>query len=323
MEVTLRIYYIFNITHKYTKIVSLRLTKPVLFDIIKQRKYYAAFYAAFYGGKVLAKVILVTSFKGGVGKTTISANLAMSFAKSGKKVIAVDCDLESRCLDMVLGVEDLPLFNICDAVSKKCGIESAVTKYEESENLFFMPAPAFYPEAVQDTDTSEIFTNDAVKDFIDALKKDYDYIILDLPARPDSLYREAVKFASVIIVVSLHTATSIRAAEKTAIAVSELAGDKANPDIRLIINGFRADDVKNGENVGLYDIISKTHLPLLGVIPYDSDMVRAQEQGMLAETYVPKLDFANAIDNVAERLGGKNVKLLRGIKTGVKNKNIY
>lgn len=272
----------------------------------------------------MAQIILVTSFKGGVGKTTISANLAVCLAKSGRRVLACDCDLESRCLDIVLDVGNLPLFNICDVVSGKCEAKSATAEVERIPNLFFMPAPSFYPEAVQTVDTSDIFTEQAVRSFITNVGTEYDYIIFDLPARPDMLYRRLVRHADKVFVVSLHTATSIRAAEKTAIAISELCSDNAVPDTRLIVNGFRAFDVKKGENVGLYGIISQTKLSLAGVIPYDTEMVKAQEQGISTDTHKNgKLPFWKAICNIARRMEGIDVGLLEGIKTGVKKSDLY
>jgi len=272
----------------------------------------------------LAQIILVTSFKGGVGKTTISANLAIRLAESGKKVLACDCDLESRCLDLILGIEDQPLFNICDAVSGRCDADSATVWDDRFGELYFMPAPAFYPEAVQTDNTSEIFTDQAVRDFLLSVSDKYDYIIFDLPARPDMFYRNLVRHADRVFVVSLHTAASIRAAEKTAIAISELASEKNAPGAALIVNGFRAADVKKGEKPGLFEIINKAKLPLAGVIPFDAEMVRAQEMNKpVCSHREGKLPFWKAVCNISARLEGKNVPLLEGVRTGVKKADLY
>lgn len=266
----------------------------------------------------MSQIILVTSFKGGVGKTTVSANIAVRLAQIGNKVLVCDCDLESRCLDIVLGIENQPLFNICDAVTGRCDVSKAIIGDERYDGLFFMPAPAFYPEAFQTKDTSDIFTKENVSTFIDNLLPHYDYIIFDLPARPDMLYRRLICHSDTVLVVSLHTATSIRAAEKTAIAIRELCENNKIPDIKLVVNGFKATDVKNGDNIGLYGIIGKTGLPLAGVIPFDSDMVHAQELGEAVPGYKNgRLPFWKAICNICKRLEGTNVKLLDGIKVGV------
>ncbi len=266
----------------------------------------------------MSQIILVTSFKGGVGKTTVSASIAIRLAQTGNRVLVCDCDLESRCLDIVLGIENQPLFNICDAVTGKCDVSSAIVPDERFEGLYFMPAPAFYPEAFQTEDTSDMFSEENVNRFLGGISSDYDYIIFDLPARPDMLYRRLIRHSDTVLVVSLHTATSIRAAEKTAIAIRELCDEKKVPDVKLIVNGFKATDVKNGDNIGLYEIIGKTGLALAGVIPFDSEMVRAQELGEPVSLYKKgKLPFWKAICNTCRRLEGANVKLLDGIKIGV------
>lgn len=272
----------------------------------------------------MSQVILVTSFKGGVGKTTLSANLAACYAKQGKRVLVCDCDLESRCLDMVLGMEEQPLFNICDAVGGLCAPEDAIREHERIKNLFFMPAPAFYPEAQGLRPTDEIFTTEAVDRFVKALTDSYDRILFDLPARPDNLYRYLVPCADKIVIVSMHTAVSIRAAEKTAIALREICPNKAHPDLKLAVNAFDAKRASEKDAVGLYDILNKAKLPLVGVIPRDVRMVSACEKGLLAcEAGGVVLPFWRAVENTARRLDGGNVKLLEGVRTGVARSKLY
>ena len=168
----------------------------------------------------MSKSYIVTSFKGGVGKTTLSANLAMSLARRGHKVVAVDCDLESRCLDIVLGLENSTLFNLCDCIKGTCPVENAIVRDERCENLHFISAPAFYPERHEIGTTADSFTSEAIGSFVKSLTDRFDYVIFDLPARPDNLYRHLACLVDAALVISLHTAASIRAAEKTAIALN-------------------------------------------------------------------------------------------------------
>lgn len=274
----------------------------------------------------MSKIYIVTSYKGGVGKTTLSANLAMSLAKKGHSVVAVDCDLESRCLDIVLGLENVTLFNVCDVIKGTCTLENALVTDMRCENLHFLSAPAFYPERHEIGSTSDSFTKEAIGNFVKKLSDRFEYVIFDLPARPDNLYKNLALFADTAFVVSLHTAASIRAAEKTAIALNELTGygkdnlTSGGLDIKLIVNGFRPKDVKRRDNVGLYDIISKTHLQLGGVIPFDSAMARAQEKGLLAgEVKSGKKLFYRAVENIASRCEGHKIELFYGVDTGLRN----
>ena len=272
----------------------------------------------------MSQMILVTSFKGGVGKTTFSANLAACLAMHGKKVLVCDCDLESRCLDLVLGADDQPLFNVCDAVRGVCELTEATMQSEKHENLFFMPAPAFYPEAAQQLPTDEIFTESAVDAFVSALAEKYDAVVFDLPARPDGFYRHLMTHADKVLVMSMHTAVSVRAAEKTAIAVKELCAGKRMPEVLLVVNGFHIQSTARGETAGLYDILSRAGLPLAGVIPFDQAMVRAQENGLLAfEAGHGRLPFWTAVDNIARRLDGEHVKLLDEIRCRVQRRELY
>ena len=278
----------------------------------------------------MSKSFIVTSFKGGVGKTTLSANLAMSLARRGHRVVAVDCDLESRCLDIVFGLENATLFNICDCIRGTCAVDNAIVKDTRCENLHFISAPAFYPERHEIGTVSDSFTEEAVGRFVKELTSRFDYVIFDLPARPDNLYKQLALLVDAAFVISLHTAASIRAAEKTAIALNELTGyGKDNMtagglDIRLIVNGFKSKDAKQGANVGLYDIISKTKLQLWGVVPFSVSMSKAQEMGKLSyEIYNGTTPFCKAVENIATRCEGYKVPLFEGVDTGVKKKQVF
>lgn len=284
------------------------------------------------GVLLLSKVIIVTSFKGGVGKTTVSANLAMTLAMRGKKVVAIDCDLESRCLDIVLGLEDLSLYNISDIISGRCKASEAIVVDPRCENLHFIAAPAYYD--FLDNDLSLKYVNDdSVANFIRELQAEYDFVVLDLPARPDNLYRSLIKVATHALVVSLHTAASIRAAEKTAMMLSDMTsldddgsvfegveGGFKHPSklkTRLVINCFRPDAAANGIRPRIYEIVMKASTKLLGVIPLDEKVAAAQEHGLLAfQVRKGNNSFNHAMKNIAARCDGEHILLLKDVKTG-------
>ncbi len=274
---------------------------------------------------LLNRVVIVTSLKGGVGKTTVTANLAMTLAKRGYSVVALDCDIESRCLDMILGLENESLYNISDVLSGRCAVDDAIIHDARCENLSFIAAPA----SIIDKDSEE-FTSAFTAENIDRLVKSlcdmYDYVIFDLPAHPDMWYELLLKHTTYALVVAMHTAVSVRSAEKTAMTISQMSeglfGEeefsdrllKKGPKIRLVINGFRFADVPGGTRSGVFDIINKTSVKLLGVVPYDEDMASLQESGRLAfEQKRGACISAAAFKNIANRLCGENIPLLSGV----------
>lgn len=276
----------------------------------------------------VTRVVIVTSLKGGVGKTTVSANLAMTLARKGHSVVAVDCDLESRCLDMVLGLENDSLYNIADVLSERCGIREALIQDSRCEKLSFIAAPA----GITDKDSEDYlrtFSRENVQRLIEGLSKDFEYILFDLPAHPDGWYELLLKHTDYALVVAMHTAVSIRSAEKTAMTIGEVCeklgedavlfdedGDIIEPKlkVRLVINGFRWKDASDGMRSGVYDIISKTSVKLLGIVPYDENMAAAQECGKLAyQVMRGELPSNTAFSNIALRLDGASVPLLSGL----------
>ena len=286
---------------------------------------------------MLTRVIIVTSLKGGVGKTTITANLAMTLARKGHKVVAIDCDLESRCLDMVLGLENDSLYNISDILSGRCSISDAQINDSRCEDLAFISAPA----SIIDKDSEEfanVFNAENVAKLIEGLSECFDYILFDLPAHPDGWYELLLKHTDYALVVAMHTAVSIRSAEKTAMTIGDVCerigsaevdfdedGDmiESKLKVRLIINGFRGRDASDGIRSGVYDIISKTSVKLLGVVPYDETMAVAQESGKLAYQVQKNGASSNtAFNNIALRLDGAKVPLLSGLMDKRKRRKV-
>ncbi len=276
----------------------------------------------------MTRVIIVTSLKGGVGKTTITANLAMTLARKGHKVAAIDCDLESRCLDMVLGLENDSLYNISDVLSGRCSTDEALIKDSRCEELCFIAAPA----GITDKDSDEFlqtFSEENVTKLIEDLSDRFEYILFDLPAHPDGWYELLLRHTDYALVVAMHTAVSIRSAEKTAMTIGDTCEKLGEDDvvfdedgdmiesklkIRLVINGFRKRDVSDGVRSGVYDIISKTSVKLLGVVPYDESMAQGQETGKLAyQIQKGETPSNTAFKNIALRLDGANVPLLSGL----------
>lgn len=276
----------------------------------------------------MTRVVIVTSLKGGVGKTTVTANLAMTLARKGHSVVAIDCDLESRCLDMVLGLENESLYNISDALSGRCSVDDAIIRDMRCENLCFISAPA----AIADKDSEEYlqtFSPENIEKLIISLSEQFEYIIFDLPAHPDGWYELLLKHTDYALVVAMHTAVSIRSAEKTAMTIGEVYeklgegeifidddGDVIEPrlKVRLVINGFKWRDASGGVRAGVYDIITKTSVKLLGIVPYDEDMARAQEVGKLSyQLNKGELPSNTAFNNIALRLDGATIPLMSGL----------
>ena len=196
------------------------------------------------------------------------------------------------------------------------------------ENLCFISAPA----AIADKDSEEYlqtFSPENIEKLIISLSEQFEYIIFDLPAHPDGWYELLLKHTDYALVVAMHTAVSIRSAEKTAMTIGEVYeklgegeifidddGDVIEPrlKVRLVINGFRWRDASGGVRAGVYDIITKTSVKLLGIVPYDEDMARAQEVGKLSyQLNKGELPSNTAFNNIALRLDGATIPLMSGL----------
>lgn len=244
--------------------------------------------------------IMITSFKGGVGKSTITANLAITLAESGKRTLALDCDFNMRCLDLIMGLESFVVYDICDVCRGSVPFSKAVISDPRSENLFFCPAPYAAGSTVEPARFTEVL-RDAADEY------DFDYILIDTPGDMSPVLEAATMAADRALIVATHQPASIRAAERTSAALSRM--DVA--DRRLIINNFDAAAVKRGVRPGIIDIIDRTYIQLIGVIPFTRQLSELQESGALVDC-IPRSDAAAAFRNMARRLDGHSVPLFEG-----------
>lgn len=243
--------------------------------------------------------ILVTSSKGGIGKSTLSAGLALAFAKMGRRVLLADCDLSGRSLDMFLGEEDRVLFDIGDVAAGRCTPDDALQNPWDLVNLFFCPSPAaFVP--------GEIENGDLIR-AIRALEAacGADVVICDtagMICAPDI----AAEYAKTALVLATQQPASVRAAESTAMLLRE----RGLADSRLIISAFEWKSAMKGNRAGILDIIDGSGIQCAGVVPYDRSLMLAGEAGKQPAADSPGMQ---AFMNIAVRLDGYSVKLFSGI----------
>lgn len=248
------------------------------------------------------KIIMLTSCKGGVGKSTVTANLAATLADMGKKTLMLDCDFGMRCLDIIAGLEDTALYDITDLISGKADFEKAVIHDERSENLYFLAAPYRYDGSVNKENFKKII-DELIKRF------ELDYLLIDTHAGMNDGTELAAAVANSALVIATHQIASIRAAEQTAIMLSE-AGIS---DMRLIINCFDENSVKRGRLPGVIETIDRTTVRLIGIIPYSTDVIVAQRRGLLVTQFISG-NLGIAFENIAKRLGGENLPLMHGFR---------
>lgn len=255
------------------------------------------------------RVVTVTSFKGGVGKSTVAANLALSWAGAGKSTLLVDCDFRMRSLDVLLGLENEIVHDSGDVLLGNVPLEKAVISYKNNEKLLFLPAPFNCKNGID---------KNAFSDMLEEAKEKYqlDYIVLDTPGSSGEEFSAAASNSDTAYIVATHSFPSIRAAECTGRELEEMGV----ADRKLIINMFDTSGKDSDKKPSVVDIIDKTALCLGGIIPYDSGLVLMQDNGEL----IDKADGHNiskAFTNIRQRTEGRNVPLFTGFR-GINRKKL-
>lgn len=245
----------------------------------------------------MGESIVITSGKGGVGKTTTTANIGTALAALGKKVVVVDGDTGLRNLDVLMGLENRIVYTIVDIIENRCRPKQALIKDKRFPNLCLLPT-------AQTKDKNDISTQQMLK-IVNTLKEEFDYVIIDCPAGIEQGFENAIVGADKAVVVVNPEITSVRDADRV---IGKLDA-KGLEDHAVIINRLNYEMTQRGDMLDIPDIIETLSVKLLGVVPDDKNITVSTNKGepiVLDE----KARAGEAFRNIARRLTGEEVPLM-------------
>ena len=244
----------------------------------------------------MSEVIVITSGKGGVGKTTSTANIGTGLAKHGKSVVMIDTDIGLRNLDVVMGLENRIVYNLVDVVEGNCRMKQALIKDKRYSNLYLLPS-------AQTRDKTAV-NPEQMKKLIDELRPEFDYILLDCPAGIEQGFKNAIAAADRALIVTTPEVSAIRDADRI---IGLLEANDIHK-INLIVNRLRMDMVKRGDMMSIEDVIDILAIDLIGAVPDDEHIVIATNQG---EPLAGDSSLAGtAYMNICKRILGEEVPLM-------------
>ncbi|OBZ09852.1 septum site-determining protein MinD [Bacillus sp. FJAT-27264] len=246
----------------------------------------------------MGEAIVITSGKGGVGKTTTTANIGTALALQGKKVCLVDTDIGLRNLDVVMGLENRIIYDLVDVAEGRCRLNQALVKDKRFDELYMLPA-------AQTKDKTAV-TPEQVRDIILELKKEYEYVLIDCPAGIEHGFRNAIAGADKSIVVTTPEHAAVRDADR----IIGLLEQSSVESPKLVVNRIRPGLIKSGDMLDIEDILQVLNIDLIGIVPDDEMVIKAANSG---EPTVMNPDSAAAIAyrNIARRILGDAVPLMQ------------
>lgn len=245
----------------------------------------------------MGEAIVVTSGKGGVGKTTTSANVATALALLGKKVCMVDTDIGLRNLDVIMGLENRIIYDLIDVADGRCRLNQALVKDKRFDELYMLPAAQ--------TRDKDAIKPDQVREIVLELRNDHDYVIIDCPAGIEQGFRNAIAGADRAIVVTTPENAAVRDADRV---IGILEQEKIPS--RLIINRVRSNMVRSGEMLDIDEICQVLAIDLIGIVPDDEKVIVASNTGE-PTVMNPASRAAIAYRNIARRILGDMVPLMQ------------
>lgn len=245
----------------------------------------------------MSEVIVITSGKGGVGKTTTTANIGTALALHGKKVVLLDADIGLRNLDVVMGLENRIVYDLVDVVEGICRLKQALIKDKRYDGLYLLPA-------AQTRDKTAVTPEQMQKLCLD-LKQEFDYILIDCPAGIEQGFKNAIAGADRAIVVTVPEVSAVRDADRV---IGLLAASNLD-EPQLIINRLKIDMVRRGDMMSIDDTLDILGVSLLGVVPDDENIVISTNRGEPAVVN-PQSLAGQAYNNIARRILGEEVPLM-------------
>jgi septum site-determining protein MinD len=243
------------------------------------------------------RVITVTSGKGGVGKTTTTANIAVALAAAGGKVVCIDGDIGLRNLDVVMGLENRIVYDLVDVVEGRARLRQAMIKDKRLPELNLIPA-------AQTRDKAAVSPSDMIK-ICNDLRPDYDWILIDSPAGIERGFRNAIAPADQVLIVTNPEVSAVRDADRV---IGLIEAEEKGPG-HLILNRVKMDMVKRGDMLSTDDVLDILAIPLIGIIPEDEGILVSTNRGAPA-AMDDKNRAGQAFRNIARRLRGEDVPFL-------------
>ncbi len=242
----------------------------------------------------MGTVISIVSGKGGVGKTTLCANLAFSLALDGHSVIAIDGDMGLRNLDILLGLESKAPYDLLDILEDRCPVAQGIVVHDTLPSLHFIPGSEDYSARID---------RHAFRRLCRWLSDHYEYVLIDAPAGVGEGFRDVMFCAQRCIVVSTPDLTAVRDAAKTAGIIAAMRPISTE----LVINKVRKQMIKKGYLQNVDQVMDSVSLPLLGLVPHDDEVVISYNGGEILPRR--KSVTAEAFKNIAKRLEGEDIPL--------------
>jgi septum site-determining protein MinD len=243
------------------------------------------------------RAIVVTSGKGGVGKTTTVANIGTGLTMRGKRVALVDTDIGLRNLDVVMGLENRIVFDLVDVAEKTCKLRQALIKDKRFEGLFLLPAAQ--------TREKDSIRPEQMQEIVEELKSDFDYVIIDCPAGIEQGFKNAVAGADDAIIVTMPEVSAVRDADR----IIGLLQAYELYEPKLVVNRLRPEMVRKGDMIGIDDVNDILAIQLLGVVPDDESIIVSTNKGEPA-VMEHSSRAGEAYRNIVGRIEGENIPFM-------------